>query len=354
MSLLQGSPLPSIRTTKEVKTTGPDWYDQYLQTLAAPGTAALAKTGEQLVAPMTDLQRAAINLAPTALTNYAKMLEEAGGTAEEAAKGITPEMISSYMSPYLRGFTDETGQVRPGVLDEMSRLSQQNLQRNLMPTLRGAFAGTGGYGSSRMMGALGQMGADVQANLLGAQTKAIQDAYNEAVRTAGTQSGLLRQAAETQRGIASTDIEAAIKALEEGYGLGTKQQQFEQAKIMAPLTAAGTAANVFANLKVPSTVSEEAFGPIPGAYSTSPLAQVAGLGTLFASGRDGTSPVEGFMRFIRGIPGFGGSSAYGTSDRDTSGVLPDVGYQADTNAGVSGGDTSGWDWLGESSESGWI
>lgn len=313
MSLLQGKPLPSIKTTKEVETTGPDWYTEYLQKLAQPGTAMLAKTGEEMVAPLTDLQRTALNIAPTALTGYAPGMESAATTATEAAKGITPGMISGFMSPYLRGFTDETGTVRPGVLDEMQRLSQQSLQRNLLPTLKSAFAGTGGFGSQRMMGALGQMGADVQANLLGAQTKAIQDAYDRALQTSGTQAGLLRQAAETQRGVSTADLDAAIKALEAGYGLGTKEQQQAQAKIMAPLTAATTAANVFANLKVPSTVSEESFGPIPGAYSTSPLAQIAGLGSLFASGQGGTSAFKGITDALRGLlpsGGSGGSNDY--------------------------------------------
>lgn len=289
MSLTQGDPLPNITTTKSTDTKGPDWYNTYLEDLAAPGTSLMTKTGTELVAPMDTLQTGAITAAPTDLTRYEDMLTNAGTTAELAAAGITPEMITQYLNPYTAN-----------VVDEMGRLTQQNLQRNLLPSLKSAFVGTGGIGSQRMMGALGQMGADVQANLTGQQQKALETGYNKALDTAGTQAGLYRQAAETERSIAQTDLEAAIKSLEEQYGLGAKQQQFEQSKILAPVAAAKSAADVYSNVKVPSTVSETANAPIPGAYATSPLAQIAGLGSLFASGQGGTSAVSGVLSSLFG------------------------------------------------------
>lgn len=316
MSLTQGDPLPNITTTKSTETQGPDWYNQYLADLAKPGENLLAKTGEELVAPMTTLQTGAITAAPTDLTRYEDMLTNAGTTAELAAKGITPEMIKSYMNPYTTS-----------VVDEMGRLTQQNLQRNLLPSLKGAFVGTGGVGSQRMMGALGQMGADVQANLTGQQQKALEAGYSKALDTAGTQAGLYRQAAETERGVAQTDLEAAIKSLEEQYGLGAKEQQLKQSQILAPVAAAKSAADVYSNLKVPTTVSETANAPIPGAYSTSPLAQIAGLGSLFASGAGGTSAasgltsslanvgkyISGLMTPTGGTTTFAGTNAEGTN-----------------------------------------
>lgn len=299
MSLLQGSPLPNITTTKDIKTLGPDWYNQYLQDLSKPGTALAAQTGEQLVSPMTELQRGALAAAPSDLSRYEDLMREAAETSRTAAQGVTPEAIQTFMNPYTSS-----------VVDEMARLQQQNLQRNLLPTLKGAFAGTGGYGSQRMMGALGQMGADVQANLLGQQQKALETGYSKALDAALQQAGLTRQAAETQRAISQTDLDTAIKALEEQYGLGSKEQQYEQSKVLAPVAAAKSAADVYANLKVPTTVSETAVGPIPGAYSTSPLAQIAGLGSLFASGAGGTSAASGvlnmFKDFTKMVGGSGG------------------------------------------------
>ena len=291
MSLTQGSPLPNIETTKTVDTTGPEWYTSYLESLAAPGEELLGKPGTDLVAPMSEMQSDVLSRAKTELGDYGTTLGSAADTAGLAAAGITPEMIQSFMNPYTTGVTDE-----------MARLQQQNLQRSLLPSLKGAFGSTGATGSQRMLGAMGQMGADVQSNLLGQQTKALESGYNAALKAAAEQAGLYRGAAETQRGIGVSELDTKLKELERLYNLGGEEQKLEQAEIMAPLAAAKSAADVYANLKVPSTVTEEASAPIPGAYSTSPLAQIAGLGSLFASGSGGTSAVEGVLS---NLPKFG-------------------------------------------------
>jgi hypothetical protein len=150
-------------------------------------------------------------------------------------------------------------------------------------------------GGKRMYDAMGQLGADTQANLLGAQTKQMASGFDTALKSALDQAGLYRNAAETQRGLATSELDLKLKELERLYSLGGEEQKLEQTGIMAPLAAATGAANVFSNVKVPSTVSEKASAPIPGAYSTSPLAQIAGLGSLFASGPNGgTSAASGF------------------------------------------------------------
>lgn len=301
MSILQGDPLPNIDTTKVVDTTGPDWYTTYLEGLADPGTDLLAQDAADLVAPMSDLQTSVLDYAKgedgegTGLSGYQTMLGDAGDTAALAAAGVTPEMIQSFMNPYIRGFTNAQGVKTPGIVDEMERLQTQSLQRSLIPSLKGSFAGTGGLGGKRMFDAMGQMGADTQANLLGAQTKQMASGYDSALKAAMDQSGLYRNAAETQRGLASSELDLKLKELERLYSLGGEEQKLEQSEIMAPLAAATGAANVFSNVKVPSTVSEKASAPIPGAYSNSPLSQIAGLGSLFASGPNGgTSAATGF------------------------------------------------------------
>lgn len=312
MSLTQGDPLPNIRTTKTVDTTGPEWYTNYLESLAAPGTDILAKTGAELVAPMSEMQTGVLGRAEEELGGYTGTLGEAADTAGLAAAGITPEMIQSFMNPYTANVTDE-----------MARLQQQNLQRNLLPTLKGAFGGTGATGSQRMLGAMGQMGADMQANLLGQQTKSLESGYGAALKAAAEQAGLYRGAAETQRGIGVSELDTKLKELERLYNLGGEEQKLQQAQIMAPLTAAKSAADIYANLKVPSTVSEEADAPIPGAYSTSPLAQIAGLGSLFASGAGGTSAVEGVLgnlpKFGSALSGLFSGLGSGGSSIDASG-----------------------------------
>ena len=340
-SIFQGSPLPSITTTDTTTTQGPDWYNNYLSQLAQPGTSLLGKTGDQLVAGLTPLQQSAITGAPTALTGYQPTMGAAARTAEEAAQGITPEMIQQYLNPF-----------RTGVVDEMGRLSQQNLQRSLLPTLRGAFVSGGGLGSQRMAGAMGQLGADVQANLLGQQAGVLKSSFDKAMDIAAQQAGLKRQAADTQRGIATSQLDSAIKELEERYGLGAKQQQYEQSKILAPIAAAKSAADVFENVKVPSTVSQTKVGPVPGAYSTSPLAQIAGLGALFASPAGGTSAYEGVLRALFG-PNATASGILQTLSRANPNTpyenyegapYADMGSEEGSDSGVSSGESESGGW----------
>lgn len=324
MSLTQGSPLPDVTTKKTTGTAGPDWYNAYLENLAKAGSGALGttsaegvftpKTGAELVAGFDPLQTSALARGETELKGYEDYFTDAASLAEKAGQGITPELIAQYMNPYTRGFTTEAGTRVPGVVDEMERLSQQNMQRNLMPALKSFFGGTGGTGSQRMLGALGQMGADVQANLTGAQTRALSDAFNKAVDTAGTQAGLYRSAAETTKGLGQADLDAAIKSITGQFDLGAKSQAQEQAKLLAPIATATGAGNIFANLKVPTTVTEDFKGPMPGAYASSPLSQIAGLGSLFAAGAGGTSAVQGITDTFKNLFGSGTGGGGAISD----------------------------------------
>lgn len=313
--LFQGSALPNITTTKTDTTSGPDWYNQYLSNLAQTGTNAMAKTPTEMVAGFSPLQTAAFAGAPQATSSYLPTLEKAEQTAESAAQGITPQNIQSFMNPYTTG-----------VVDEMSRLSGLNTQRNVLPGLKSAFVGTGGLGSRRYAGATGQTMADISSNLLGAQTGALQKGYADALAAAKDQSTLQNQAANTQGTLASTEQKLGIAGTEALSNLGATQQKQAQALINAPLTTATNAANIFTNLKVPTTVSSVSNAPVPGAYSNSPLSQIAGLGTLFASGAGGSaSAVQNMLRTVLGEKG--------AADVATKGILGALSGSSDVAAG---------------------
>jgi hypothetical protein len=298
MSLTQGEPLPNIKTSKTTATTGPDWYNQYLQDLAKPGQDFLKLTAEQQVAGFDPLQQSVIDTAQGALSQYKGLNTDAETAARLATQGITPEAIQRYMNPYTTSVTNE-----------MARQTNQNFQRNMLPALTGQFVGTGGAGSQRQLGALGQMTADVNQNLSGAINKSLADAYNNAVTTAGTQAGLVRQGAETLKGLGQTELDETIKQLATQYGYGKNVQDLNQQRILAPLAGAKSAADIYTNLKVPSTVTENADAPIPGAYSTPLLSQMASLGALFAASPGGTSPGQGAYNWLFGT-GTAGQTGY--------------------------------------------
>jgi hypothetical protein len=91
---------------------------------------------------------------------------------------------------------------------------------------------------------------------------------------------------------------------------GAEQQAFQQAQIDAPLKTATNVSALMRGMDIPKTTTETFKGPMAGVYGTSPLSQVAGLGTLFASGAGGTSPITGVSNFLRGL----GATSSGPTD----------------------------------------
>jgi len=271
--IFQGTVAPDVNTTRTTGTTAPQYYTDYLSGLAGAGTTALNRPAGELVAPMTALQQQGYAAIPGAATAYQPGLTAAEQTVSGVAQGLTPEKIQSLMNPYTTG-----------VVNEMERLQQQNIQRNLMPQLKAGFVGSGGLGSQRYANALGQTAADWQSNLLGAQTGALQQGYNQALQAAINEGQLQNQAAQMQGYLANQEQTLGLAGAGAMTKGGAEQQAFEQAKINAPLTQATNVANLMKGYNVPSSTTETYKGPLPGAYGASPLSQVTGLGALVGSG----------------------------------------------------------------------
>jgi hypothetical protein len=150
MSFMQGDPLPDVTVTKSTDQETPDYYTDYLTALSGAGETALGLTGAQLYEPQTDLQTTGYDAVEDAAGSYEDLMALAE-TAGEDFGGIDATNISDFLNPY-----------KKGVLDEMERRSAQNVQRNLLPGLKAGFVGSGGLGSQRYAGALGQSLADVE------------------------------------------------------------------------------------------------------------------------------------------------------------------------------------------------
>jgi hypothetical protein len=293
MSLTQGEPLPSIETTKEIETTAPDWYTDYLKDLATAGQKFIGAEADKLVAPLGDIQKNLFENVETGITSYTDPFED----AETALTGLTDiDLYGDYIQNLMDKYEDD-------VVQEMARQQQMDMQRYLLPTLKGAFVGSGGLGGQRYAGALGQMGGDVAANLAGQQAQLRQKGFSEAMQAALRQAEIERGAASDLTQLGAAESQATERSARALADIGAIQRGYQQERLLAPLSAAKSAADIYANLKVPSTVMETAKGPIPGAYSTSPLSQIAGLGTLFAAGTGGKSAIEGFSDFLGAIPG---------------------------------------------------
>lgn len=271
-SIFQGSALPDVNTTKTSATTAPQFFQDYLSSVAGAGQTALARPGDQLVAGLQPMQTEGYAAIPAAAKAYQPGLTAAGQTAASAA-GVNEADVNQFMNPYTKN-----------VVDEMARLSQQNVQRNLLPTLKAGFVGTGGLGSSRYASALGQGLADTQANLTGQQYGALSSGYKSAVDQAIQNAQLQNLAAKTQADIAAQEQNLGLTGAGALTKAGAEQQAFEQAKIDAPLKNATNVAALLRNYNIPTTVTENYKGPMAGVYGTSPLATMTGLLSLIGSG----------------------------------------------------------------------
>jgi hypothetical protein len=272
MSLTQGEPLPDVTTKRSTATVAPDYYTDYMSDIAKAGQTAMAKPADSLIAPLTAMQQQGYSQVPAAADSYKPGLSAAQETVGQVAKGITPELMQGLMNPY-------TG----GVVDEMARLQQQNIQRNVMPQLKAGFVGTGGLGGQRYANAMGQTTSDMQANLTGQQTGALQKGYADALQAALNQMQIQNQSAITQGNLAEKEQSLGLTGAGALTKAGSELQAFEQSKINAPLTNATNAAALLRGYTAPTTVTEDFKGPLAGAYSNSTLADIAGMSSLLGS-----------------------------------------------------------------------
>lgn len=333
-NLLQGAPLPNITTTQQQSTVAPQFYNDYLSNLAQQGGNALNNGQFAGVSPLQqqafdkvgqnvgnynpyltqskDLATQAGGASPLGAFNpYAQAAVQSGGGLAAAQPYFNSAMqdpsaqAQQYMNPYTSN-----------VVNEIGRLGQQNIQENLAPQATAAAVGSGQFGSQRGAQVLGNTLRDANANILGQQGNALNAGYQQALQAAQQQNqlagnigaqagslgqqqagllGQLGQAAGSLTGTgsqlqlgASQQLGALGQQAQQGgladvnalATLGGQQQQIQQAQNNFGLTNAQNVANLLKGYQVPTTVNSTNNAPIPGAYSASPLQQIAGAGSL--------------------------------------------------------------------------
>ena len=278
--MFQGVVAPDVNTTKTTGTTAPQYYTDYLTDIASAGKTAMGRAPGEMVSPLTNLQNQGYAAVPGAATAYQPGLATAEQTAGMAAQGMSPEAIQGFMNPYTHN-----------VVDEMGRLQQQNIQRNLMPQLKAGFVGTGGLGGQRYANAMGQTAADLQSTLTGQQYGALSSGYKDALQAAYNQANLQNQVAQTQGTLAGQEQTLGLTGAGALTKAGAEQQAYNQSIIDAPLKTAANAAALMKGYTIPTTSTETYKGPMAGAYGASPLSQMVGLGSLIGSGMADTTTV---------------------------------------------------------------
>lgn len=292
-SITQGSPLPSITTTSTKVDTAPQYYTDYLTDLAGAGETAIGKTAAEGIAAYDPLQTLGYSKVEDAAKAYQPGLTAAGQTAETAAGGLDAARISALLDPY-----------RTNVVDEMARLQQQNIQRSVMPTLRGAFVGRGDLGSQRYAAATGQTMADMQRNLMGQQYGALSSGYKDALQAALQELQVQNAAAKTQADIAKAEQELGLTGAGALTKAGAEKQAYEQAKLDYPMKQATAAAQLMRGFQVPTTQTETKVGPgQAGQYGKSPLESImgvlTGLGAIQTGSTKGENALSGLYNFLK-------------------------------------------------------
>jgi len=321
MSITQGAPLPDIKTTETRTDNAPSYYTNYLSGLSTAGTNAMARSPTQSVAGYDPLQVMGYNALPAAATAGQEGINAAQDTAAMAAQGITPERIQALLNPYTAN-----------VVDEMGRLSQQNVQRNLLPTMKAGFVGTGGLGSQRYANALGQSLADVQAGLTGQQYGALSQGYTQAMKGALDEASLRNQTAQTQGKLSDLEQTQALTGAGALTKAGAERQAYQQSLLDAPLKTATTASGLYRGLTVPGGQTSTFVGPKAGSYQTSDLANVMGVLSMLGStaGGKGMQTVAGagagLVDYLKGLAS-GNTNLFG-------------GYKVDPNE-FAGGNATG-------------
>ena len=262
-------PNPVSIQTVQKQSTLPEFYTNYLQDVANLGTNAIQQGG---VAGFSPLQQQAFQMAPNAAFSGAQTAGDAASLLGASGTTAAPSMVGAYMNPYMTN-----------VVDEMARLQNQNVQRSVLPALRGAGVGSGGFGSTRQANVTGQTLAEMQRNLTGQQYGALNTGYNTAMSAAQADLSRQLQAGQGLGNVATEQYNIGTGGLKTLADLGGQQQALGQKQLDYPMIQAQNLAKLFP-MTIPTGETTQTVAPTDiKQLSPSPLSQVSGLLTSLGS-----------------------------------------------------------------------
>jgi hypothetical protein len=168
-----------------------------------------------------------------------------------------------------------------GVVDEMGRLTNRNVQENVLPNLGAAAVGTGQFGSRRQAQVTGNTLRDIQADLTGKQMQALQQGYTQAGTQAQTDLQRALNAGQGFTNLGQEQQQLGAAGLKTMSDYGAQQQAQGQKLLDYPMAQTQQFAKLLQNYNVPMGTDTQVTGSKD--YSASPLSQIAGLASLFAS-----------------------------------------------------------------------
>ena len=268
-NIMVPQPNPVSIQTVQNQSTLPEFYTNYLQDVANLGSNAIQQGG---VAGFSPLQQQAFQMAPNAAFSGAQTAGDAASLLGASGTTAAPSMVGAYMNPYTTN-----------VVDEMARLQNQNIQRSVLPALRGAGVGSGGFGSTRQANVTGQTLAEMQRNLTGQQYGALNTGYNTAMTAAQADLSRQLQAGQGLGNVAQQQYNIGTGGLDVLQKLGTQQQELGQKQLDYPMIQAQNLAKLFP-ITMPVGETTQTVAPTDiKQLSPSPLSQISGLLTSLGS-----------------------------------------------------------------------
>lgn len=236
-------PTGSAATSMTTQTVLPEWYTNYaMQVLAnqqAASTAPLGLFGGPRVAEFSPTQQQGFQATQQAAGAYQPALTEATQATQTAmgapgaytaaqpylaqAAQTAPQVTGQYMNPY----TEQ-------VVNRIGELGARNLSENLMPAITSKYikAGQLGFGPrggasapSGMMTDTARAVRDVNADILGQQSSALQAGYTQAQQAAQTDLSRLGQLGSTAGGLTNTQLGTQLAGAQQLGALGQSAQQ---------------------------------------------------------------------------------------------------------------------------------
>lgn len=163
------------------QVAGLDPLQQQAMQLAGSGVGAyqpMLGAAQQAVAGAQDAYAGLTGGMDPSLTGTLGTIASTGMPLYQQAAGLytsgaqfDPGRLSTYLNPYLGG-----------VVEEIGRLGQERLEQQMLPALTGQFSSLGQFGSARQAAMLADAAKQSQREVLGTQSTALNQAYNQAMR----------------------------------------------------------------------------------------------------------------------------------------------------------------------------
>jgi hypothetical protein len=243
--------------------------------------AGLGITGQQASALQSGYQNAL-----TAAQNQASLYGQLGSTAGTLAQNQAANLLNAGST-----YGSLTNQQAANLINAAQL--QGNLTQNQAANQLAAGQTAGNLTNSQMANQLNA--AQLQGTLAGQ-----------------TQQGALNAATAAQN-LGTTTQNLGLGDVNALSTLGAQQQTIAQNQQLFPMAQLTAESNLLKGATIPTSTSSSYTGPIPGAYNTSPLAQIAGVGSVLAGTGLGQtlfgSPATGSQAATSGLLGSSLSSA---------------------------------------------